>query len=345
MNKRYPRLEINIKYQKENVEAVIRRCSKFNVNITGIIKGVNGMPEITKAFIEGGIKSIGTSRLEQIEELADNKQGISIMLIRTPMLSEIEDVIRLTDISLNTEREVILALDKEAKKQEKIHKVILMVDVGDLREGFWDEEELLDVVSLIEDKLDNLYLAGVGTNVGCYGALEPTVETLEKLVVTADKIEARIGRKLDIISGGGSSSLMRIWDQDMPEKINHLRIGGEIMLSHTNRVVYGYDMSDLHYDSFRLKAEIVKVKTVTDQEGNKRKEAFLGIGLVDYCHADALYPVEKGIKIRETFDDYTVVDIEDDSKDYEIGDILTFALSYGALVYLTKSRSVKLAFV
>lgn len=138
---------------------------------------------------------------------------------------------------------------------------------------------------------------------------------------------------------------MRIWDQDMPEKINHLRIGGEIMLSHTNRVVYGYDMSDLHYDSFRLKAEIVKVKTVTDQEGNKRKEAFLGIGLVDYCHADALYPVEKGIKIRETFDDYTVVDIEDDSKDYEIGDILTFALSYGALVYLTKSRSVKLAFV
>ncbi len=345
MNKRYPRLEINIKYQKENVEAVIRRCSKCNVNITGIIKGVNGMPEITKAFIEGGIKSIGTSRLEQIEELADNKQGISIMLIRTPMLSEIEDVIRLTDISLNTEREVILALDKEAKKQEKIHKVILMVDVGDLREGFWDEEELLDVVSLIEDKLDNLYLAGVGTNVGCYGALEPTVETLEKLVVTADKIEARIGRKLDIISGGGSSSLMRIWDQDMPEKINHLRIGGEIMLSHTNRVVYGYDMSDLHYDSFRLKAEIVKVKTVTDQEGNKRKEAFLGIGLVDYCHADALYPVEKGIKIRETFDDYTVVDIEDDSKDYEIGDILTFALSYGALVYLTKSRSVKLAFV
>lgn len=345
MNKRYPRLEINIKYQKENVEAVIRRCSKFNVNITGIIKGVNGMPEITKAFIEGGIKSIGTSRLEQIEELADNKQGISIMLIRTPMLSEIEDVIRLTDISLNTEREVILALDKEAKKQEKIHKVILMVDVGDLREGFWDEEELLDVVSLIEDKLDNLYLAGVGTNVGCYGALEPTVETLEKLVVIADKIEARIGRKLDIISGGGSSSLMRIWDQDMPEKINHLRIGGEIMLSHTNRVVYGYDMSDLHYDSFRLKAEIVKVKTVTDQEGNKRKEAFLGVGLVDYCHADALYSVEKGIKIRETFDDYTVVDIEDDSKDYEIGDILTFALSYGALVYLTKSRSVKLAFV
>ena len=345
MSERYPRLEINTNYQKENVEAVIKRCEKCNVTITGIIKGVNGIPEITKAYIDGGIKSIGTSRLEQIENLAGNKQGISIMLIRTPMLSEIEDVISLTDVSLNTELEVIIALNEEAKRQGKIHKIILMADIGDLREGFWDKEELLDAAQLIEEKFDNLYLEGVGTNVGCYGALEPTVETLEKLSSIAEKVEYRIGRKLNIVSGGASSSLMGIWDQDMPEKINHLRIGGEVMLAHTNRVVYGYDMSDLHYDVFRLKAEIVRVKTITDKYGNKRKEAVLDLGLLDYCNADALYSVEKGIKIRETFDDYTVVDIEDDSKDYEIGDILTFALSYGALVYLTKSRSVKLAFV
>ena len=120
-----------------------------------------------------------------------------------------------------------------------------MTDVGDLREGFWYEEELLSAALMAENDLDNIYLAGVGTNVGCYGAIEPTVETLEKLAETADKIEKKIGRPLDIISGGASSSLMRIWDKDMPEKINHLRIGGEVMLAYTNRVVYGYDMRKL----------------------------------------------------------------------------------------------------
>ena len=57
------------------------------------------------------------------------------MLIRIPMISEAEDVVRYTDISLNSEIKVAKALSKEAIKMGKIHEIILMVDVGDLREG------------------------------------------------------------------------------------------------------------------------------------------------------------------------------------------------------------------
>lgn len=377
MSGRYPRLVVNIRHFRENVEAVIRRCALCNVEITGVTKGVNGIHEITKAYIDGGVKSIGTSRLEQFEGIKEENPQLSLMLIRTPMLSEIRDVVRLTDVSLNTEIEVIKALNEEAARQNKIHGVILMTDVGDLREGFWYEEELHSAALMAENDLDNIYLAGVGTNVGCYGAIEPTVETLEKLAETADKIEKKIGRPLDIISGGASSSLMRIWDKDMPEKINHLRIGGEVMLAYTNRVVYGYDMSDLHYDAFRFQAEIVKVFRAESScepeevglaagccepsgaesesaestgsrpapEKRMRKKAVLAVGLTDYCHTDALYPSERGVKIEAAFDDYTLMDVEDAERDYETGDILTFGLSYGALVYLTKSRSVSIEFV
>ena len=171
MSGRYPRLVVNIRHFRENVEAVIRRCALCNVEITGVTKGVNGIHEITKAYIDGGVKSIGTSRLEQFEGIKEENPQLSLMLIRTPMLSEIRDVVRLTDVSLNTEIEVIKALNEEAARQNKIHGVILMTDVGDLREGFWYEEELLSAALMAENDLDNIYLAGVGTNVGCYGAI------------------------------------------------------------------------------------------------------------------------------------------------------------------------------
>ena len=142
MSGNYPRLLINLNHFKNNVEKTIDRCKQCNVEITGVIKGVNGLPEVTETYISGGVKSIGTSRLEQFEGIRERHPDISLMLIRTPMLSEIEDVVRLTDISLNTEIQVIRALDEEAKRQGKIHQVLLMIDVGDLREGFFDEEEL-----------------------------------------------------------------------------------------------------------------------------------------------------------------------------------------------------------
>lgn len=138
---------------------------------------------------------------------------------------------------------------------------------------------------------------------------------------------------------------MRVWDKDMPAKINHLRIGGEVMLAHTNRVVYGYDMSGFYFDAFRLEAEIASIVDVNSQGKKDRRKAVLDIGLIDYCHTDALYPVDKSIKISDVSHDYTVVDIEDSKEDYKLGDILTFDLSYGALVYLTKSKSVSLEFI
>lgn len=103
------------------------------------------------------------------------------MLIRIPMRSEVEDVIRLTDISLNSEMVVLEALDAEAKRQSKVHQVILMADMGDLREGYWDKEEMADVAVYVENELTNLKLIGIGTNVGCYGSIAPTVEKLEEL--------------------------------------------------------------------------------------------------------------------------------------------------------------------
>ena len=345
MRREYPRCVINLNHLEDNVRAAIRRCNHVGIDVTGVIKGANGAPEVAKAYVEGGIGSLATSRLEQIETLIAAGIKVPLTLVRIPMMSEVDDVVRLTDTSLNTEPTVLRALNEAAAKQEKIHNVILMHDVGDLREGFWDVKEAVDTALLIEKELKNLYLQGVGTNVGCYGSVEPTVETLEKLVVVAKEIEAAIGRKLDIVSGGASSSLMRVWDEDMPEGINHLRLGGEMMLAYTNQMVYGYDMSEFHRDTFRLDAEIEEIKMKPSEGGTMRKYAVLNVGTSDYCNVTSIMPQDESIHLVASYDDCTVFDVQDSPIHYNVGDIVSFDLRYGAMCYLTRGGDVKIEFI
>ena len=44
----YPRVEINLQYLKENVEAIVQRCGEFGIDIAGVIKGTTGIPSAPK---------------------------------------------------------------------------------------------------------------------------------------------------------------------------------------------------------------------------------------------------------------------------------------------------------
>ena len=362
MKERYPRLEINLAHLKHNVAKVVEKCGSYGIQVAGVIKGATGLAEVAKQFDQGGASFIASSRLEQIEDAKNAGIKKPMMLIRVPMLSEIPDVIRLADVSLNSEMEVVKALNEEAGKQGKIHQVIMMADMGDLREGFWDKEEMTDACEYIEKELANIQLIGIGTNVGCYGSISPTVETLNELVEIAEHIEVRLGRKLEYISGGATSSLMRVWDEDIPERINLLRIGEGILLARDLDVFYGYDMSRLYQDVFRLKAEVIEVKdkpshpvgtiavdafghTPTYVDRGMRRRALLAMGKVDYGDPAELLPLEKGIEVLGASSDHTIIDVEDAEKDWKVGDIMEFDICYATIVYLTNCRNVNIAYV
>ena len=362
MKERYPRLEINLAHLKHNVAKVVEKCGSYGIQVAGVIKGATGLPEVAKQFDEGGAAFIASSRLEQIEDAKSAGIEKPMMLIRVPMLSEVPEVIRLTDISLNSEMEVIKALNEEARKQGKLHKVILMADLGDLREGWWDWDELVDVAEYIENKMVNIQLVGVGTNLGCYGSISPTKEKLDELVKIAEMIEARLGRELEYISGGATTSLMRIWDGDMPARINLLRVGEGILLARELDVFFDYDMSELHQDVCIMKAEVIEVKdkpshpvgTISvDAFGHRptyvdrgiRKRALLGIGKVDYGSHEDLLPKEKGVEVLGASSDHTIIDIEDAEKNWKVGDIMEFDVRYPTLVYLSNCRNVNIEFI
>lgn len=359
---KYPILQINLNKVYENVKYMVEFCKKENIEVAGVVKGFNALPDVANMFIKGGCKYIADSRINHIKLLIDSGVNSSFILVRIPMISEIGDIVKYVDISLNSEIDTLNKIEEECIKQNKDHKVILMFDLGDLREGIVDEEELINTALHIEYNLNKVKLEGIGTNLGCYGAVVPTEENLGRLVKVSKKIEKKIGRSLNIISGGATTSLNLLMQNKMPRGINNLRIGEGILLGRDLEDLWGYDMSNLNKDTFILKAEVIEIKDkpshpigeiFVDAFGKKpvfedngiRKRAILGIGKADFVFCDQLIPTLKGINILGGSSDHLILDVHDCEEKIKVGDIIEFEMYYGPMLYLTNSPSVEKVFI
>ncbi len=357
----YPALMVDHEKFRENIRIVTEKCRENGIVVAGVIKATNGMSRIAEDFVSSGAELVASSRLEQLERAADATTGVPLLDIRIPMLSEVPDVIRIADISLNSEIKVIRALNEEALRQRKLHKVILMADLGDLREGYMDHDELIEVVLEIENEMEGLELAGIGTNLGCYGSVKPSAINMNQLAELAERVEIAIGRELEYVSGGASSSMMPLLDGVMPRKINMLRIGA---LAYTGclddiRLAYGYEWADcMNGDAFTLRAEVIekKVKPThpigelgVDAFGKKqvyedkgdRMRVLLAVGRADFGDIDDILPELPGSYVVGASGDHTILDIEDCEVKPEIGDVIEFRLKYSGLLRLSGSENVK----
>ena len=359
---KYPKMVVDLKKLRHNIDHVLVKCQDQGIEVAGVIKGCTGLPECANQFALAGCRYVASSRLEQIQAARDFGVQADFMMIRVPMLSEAAEVVRLAEISLNSEMKVLEALNHQAGLQDRKHKVILMADLGDLREGFWDKNELLEAALRVENDLYNLELAGVGTNLGCYGAIAATPEKLSQLVEYAELIEEKIGRELEFVSGGATTSYPRVLEGNMPRRINLLRMGEGVILAKDLHDLWGCDMSDMYQDVFTLQAEVIEVKEkpsypvgdiVTDAFGNKpviedkgiRKRALLGIGKVDYAYPDLLLPRDPDLVILGASSDHTILDVQDCKHDYRVGDIIEFDLCYATIVFATNSPNVDIVYI
>lgn len=359
---RYPKLKVDLPKLRNNLKKVKNICDERGIAVSGVIKGCNGIVECSKVFAEAGLDSISSSRISHLKRASEAGIEIDKLLIRIPMLSEIEDVVRYTTSSLNSDMKTVRLINEEAKRQGKIHRVILMDDIGDLREGFWETSELVEAAKEIEFKLENIILDGIGTNLGCYGALENTKEKMQELVEDAQIVEEAIGRKLKYISGGGTLTMARIFDETMPERVNLLRIGEGILLARDLMDIWPEKYGKMYQDVFTLDMQVVEnrdkptypvgkisrdgfglEKQFVD-EGIKRRVILAG-GKIDYGFPEMLIPTIDGIKVWGASSDHTLVDCEAIKDEIEIGDILSFELSYANLVYTTESTEINIEIV
>ena len=355
MADRYPLFIANRNRLYENTKKILDLCRPYGVQLTAVTKGFNSIPECCQTLYETGCINIASSRVEQLREVKAFNASISTMLIRIPMFSEIPAVVCFADSSLVSEVETLCRLNEEAGHQRKLHRVILMRDLGDLREGFFSGEDLLEAALLVENKLPNLELYGIGTNLNCYGSVLPTYTNLSELGFCAGEIEKRIWRKLEIVSGGATTTLPVLLRGEVPPEINHLRLGECLYAPPT---AWDFDLEGMRRDVFQIQAQIVelnskptfpigergkasfgKIRQYTDS--GIRKRAIVALGNQDMGDAaGVLRPQDAQIKVLGASGDHTILDIEDCRTQYRLGDIITFNMLYQGCIYSSMSPTV-----
>ncbi|MBQ3291931.1 MAG: alanine racemase [Mogibacterium sp.] len=358
--RRRPALILDHDKLRYNMRMVIGWCGRSGIDVAGVFKITGGMASVARDYQECGAVMIASSRLEQLARAKSAGVDIPMLMIRVPMISELEELVEICEYSLQSEFATLKAANEAALNAGKVHNVILMADLGDLREGFFELEELVDVAKYVEDSCGGLHLAGIGTNLGCYGSVVPTKEKMEQLVRYAEAVEAAIDRPLEIISGGATSSLMPVFDKEMPDKVNMLRIGAVTFCGPLEdlRQAYGRKEADaLHDDVFTLEAEVIEVRTKPTHpigklgvdafgkrakyvdRGNRRR-ALLAIGRADYGDIDDIIPQLEGAFIIGASGDHTIMDVEECKEQVRVGDVIKFKLKYSAILRLTSSENV-----
>jgi len=354
----YPRLEIYADKIKNNAKKIYDLCKNNGIEPVGVVKGYSAIPEVSQLFIDAGYKTIGGSRLNEIIRLKTCNLNAEYMLLRIPMHCEIPELVKYTDSSLNSEIETIKIINEEAERQNKIHGVILMVDMGDLREGYYDKNEVIEAAMEIEYNLKNINLLGIGTNLGCYGSIKPSAMNLGDLCELAENIERKIGRKLEVISGGATSTLPLLLNTALPKRINNLRIGEGIVVAKDLPDIWGVYIPNLYSDTMVLKVQIIEIKQkpsypigeiFVDAFGNKpeyidkgiRKRAIVALGSKDVGDINKIKPRSKGIEVIGSSSDHLILDVEEYEGKLQVGDILEFDTYYSAMLFLCSSDSVK----
>ncbi|MBQ9646809.1 MAG: alanine racemase [Oscillospiraceae bacterium] len=351
---RYPQLEVDLGKLKENLTALKERCQDSFVGIIGVVKGVNAWPAVVREFDAAGFSYLATSRVDQLRKMREQGVQTPLMLIRIPMRTELADVVSLADASLQSDMDMLRATDAEAARQGKTHGVLLMIDLGDLREGFWSAEELVDAAVEVETKLKHLHLLGVGVNLSCYGSIRPDKRNMQGLSSLALEVEQAIGRPVEFVSGGASTSTYMVLDGTMPYRVNNLRLG-EILL--VGRANYGCDPDFTHRDAFTLRAEVIECRDkpsfpvgqlTVDAFGREghyedrgiRRRALIAVGKVDYGDPADLFPRMSGVEVLGASSDHTILDVEAVKDRIKVGDILEFDVNYASLVNLTNTPGV-----
>jgi predicted amino acid racemase len=347
-----PCLSIDLDKLEHNSRTLVGLCGQHGITVTGVTKAVCGHPQVAEAMLRGGVASLGDSRLENIHRLRDAGITAPCLLLRLPPLSGVEAVVASVDMSLNSELSVLQALSAAALRRSVPHEVILMVDLGDLREGIWPD----DLVAFVQQAvaLAGLRIVGLGANLACFSGVVPDAGNMNRLVALAEEVEQRFDLALTWISGANSSGLELIAAGAMPRRVNHARIGEAILLG--RETLQRRPWPDTHQDAFVLQAEVLELKKKPSAPvGERAQDAFggrpvfedrgeidralLNVGREDIDVA-GLTPLDPRVTILGASSGYLVADATAAGGDIRVGDRLAFSLSYGALVRAMTSEYV-----
>lgn len=347
-----PKLIIRKQKLLHNMQTLVNAAHAQGVQVALVSKVVCAHPAAIDCINQSGADMLADSRVENLNAADSN---FPKLMLRVGMPEAAEEIVRASDISLESEIDTILALEKAAEKLDRKHRVILMIDLGDLREGiFFKDWDLILAAAKTVQSCPHLEFYGTGTNLTCYGSVLPDRENLGTLISITERLRKELSLPIPVISGGNSTSLQLLLDGTLPKGINHLRLGESVMcgmIPGTYTPIQG-----CYQDVFQLDATIVECKTkpsypigtlsrnafgetVEYVDKGMMRRAIAAVGRQD-VRVDGLTPVDPRIEIIGASSDHLILDLTK-APEYRVGDTVSFGLDYGALLSASTSAYVK----
>ncbi|RLD60668.1 MAG: alanine/ornithine racemase family PLP-dependent enzyme [Bacteroidetes bacterium] len=347
---------LDIKKLHSNFNYLNTLFKKNDIEWSIVSKVLSGNKLFLTELLKFDIKQVCDSRVSNLKVIKTINPKIETVYIKPPAKRSISSVIKYADISMNTEFETIKLLSKEAQRQKRTHKIIIMIELGELREGVLGE----DFIDFYESvfKLKNIQVVGIGANLSCLYGVLPNHDKLIQLSLYEQLIEAKFNKQIPYVSGGSSVTIPLIFQNLLPKGINHFRVGETLFLG--TDVYNNTKFKKMHSDVFMLYSEIIELtekQTVpmgemgTNVEGESYEfdqtnigetsyRAIIDLGLLD-VEIDHLHLVDKNIKLAGASSDMLVIDLGENKKKYKVGDLIKFELDYMGILRIMNSKYIE----
>ena len=364
----FPRVLIDQQKLLDNINLLADFCHGRGMTMAAVGKGAAAHPAVMAAAEASRADFIADARMDNLERVSGAKPK---MLLRITMPSDVERVVKGCDVSAQSEIATVRLLGEAARKLGKRHKVMLMTDLGDLREGvFFRDRQALKALAEAVLAQPSLELYGLGVNLSCFGGIMPDAENMGNLIELAAMLRQDYGVELPLVSGGATSNLPTAVAGAYPVGpggVTNLRLGESWLLGSDasgDRMVNTLPgLEKMHDDTLILECELVEVQTKPSKPiGNTGHNAFgeevdfvdQGTMLRGVCamgrqdaNLDGLIPLDQRVRVLGGSSDHTIVDLSD-APEYKVGDVLRFRMSYGCMLqaftspYVTKRVSQSL---
>jgi len=338
---------------RDNYEFLNRLFKENDIYWGVTTKLLCGHEEYLEEVAQLGIGEMHDSRVSNLKKIKEMHPEVMTAYIKPPPPDTIESVVKYADASLNTELATLHELSKEAERQDKMHKVIVMIEMGDLREGVM-RDDIFDFYKEVFE-LPNIDVIGIGTNLNCMHGVMPDEDKLIQLSLYKQIIELKFDKKIRLVSGGTTVTIPLLLNHKLPAGINHFRVGEALFFG--NNLFTDGTIEGMRSGVMELFPQIIEITEKpmvpsgdmgTNPQGEKAEinkedygktsyRAILDIGYLD-IDPKHLISVSDDVNIADASSDMLIVDVGDNESGYEVGDFIPFRMTYmGALAIMNSS--------
>lgn len=348
-------IELKRKALENNFKYLDERFKKYHKDWGIVTKLLCGHEGYLREIARLEPHEVHDSRLSNLEILKEIAPDIQRVYIKPPPLNNLQRLVACADVSFNTHSRTIQQINAEAARQGVVHKVIIMVELGDLREGVM-RENLIEFYEGVFT-LKNIEVIGIGANLNCLNGILPSMDKLIQLSLYKELINAKFKSNIRWVSAGSSVTLPLLRRKQVPEGCNHFRIG--------ETLYFGLDIlekkpiSAMCQDVFTLKAQIIEIKekpmVATGEQGTnllgekpeidmrrfgeESTRALVDVGVLDVS-PDDLCPLDSSMEILGGSSDMIVVNLKDNPQQLKLGDTISFRPNYTGVLSLMNSNYV-----